>query len=277
MQRSNRGGSLSYGESDGSRVLAGLARRRRVRLPEADANHQGGVITTPNYPEFLLAHLDCTLTILAPADKRIWLEFSDPVNTQNEDVTVELKLGKQSPIFRPFETEGLLTEGSFVSTDERLRFILRTGDNPKGVGFRAAYKVITATREEKIITLSNYTSGMLLHLNYPDNPPTNVDFLQHFVAPLGCVISLELYHVRLSDTECSDGRGTIEVFDNYSDANGTSWKLCYDADVEAIVPVTPIYISSFLNTLHVRQRSESAGIPLNGSLRVQYDENIERS
>ncbi|KAJ8957029.1 hypothetical protein NQ314_006619 [Rhamnusium bicolor] len=244
-----------------------------------------GVFTTPNYPNFLLAHLDCTITILAPAGQRIWLEFSsepqnkyfndnDLMHKPNEDVTIELKLGKQLPFFKPFETEHLLTEGSFVSTDEIVKLILRTGDHPQGIGFRVSYKLTSNIKEERIITLNNYTSGLLLHMNYPDNPPANIDFLQHFIAPLGNTISLELSYVKLSNTECLNGNGLIEVYDNYSDTNGTSWKLCYNADIEeTIVPMAPIYISSFLNTLHLRQKNSNIGIPLNGSLRVQFDEN----
>ena len=83
---------------------------------------------------------------------------------------------------------------------------------------------------------------------------------------------MELFHVKLSDTECLDGNGVIEVYDNYYDTNGTTWRMCYDASSEeAVLPVTPISITSFLNTLHLRQRSGAVGISLNGSLRVQED------
>lgn len=36
-----------------------------------------GILTSPNYPDFLLAHLNCSVTILAPLGKRVWLEFHD--------------------------------------------------------------------------------------------------------------------------------------------------------------------------------------------------------
>jgi hypothetical protein len=36
-----------------------------------------GVLTSPNYPDFILTHLDCSLTVLAPVGKRVWLEFQD--------------------------------------------------------------------------------------------------------------------------------------------------------------------------------------------------------
>ncbi|KAJ3663232.1 hypothetical protein Zmor_007536 [Zophobas morio] len=241
-----------------------------------------GVLKSPNYPDFILGRLDCVLTVLAPVGKRVWLEFEDydVEKTFLQDSSIkltdtavlELRLGKETAPFRPFETENLLTEGSFLSTEERLKISFRTGDQPSGKGFRAIYKIITTASEEKFINLKHNSSGALLHLNYPDTPPLNVNFLQHFIAPLGCVISLELFHVKLSDTECLDGNGVIEVYDNYYDTNGTTWRMCYDASSEeAVLPVTPISITSFLNTLHLRQRSGAVGISLNGSLRVQED------
>ncbi|XP_068905882.1 uncharacterized protein [Tenebrio molitor] len=238
-----------------------------------------GVLTSPNYPDFILTHLDCSLTVLAPVGKRVWLEFQDYdiarheiLERSSDGAVLELCLGKDSPPFKPFETENLLTEGSFLSQEESLKIILRSGVRPGGRGFRAIYKIISAANEEKIINLKQNSSGSLLHLNHPGQPPLGVNFLQRFVAPLGCTISLELFRVKLTDRGCGDGSGVIEVYDNYYDTNGTAWKLCYDGDTEdAIVPVTPISITSFLNTLHLRQRSGTVGISLNGSLRVQPD------
>lgn len=238
-----------------------------------------GTLTSPNYPYFLLSHLDCTITILAPSGKRIWLDFFRehlPTPDVTRDYTIELTLGKRARVLKPFETETLLTEGSFVSSDERLSIKLQTGDHPRGPGFKANYKITDPVQEEKIIMLSNITTGLLLHVNYPDSPPANVDFLQHFIAPLGYVILLEIHNVKLSDKGCSEDDGFIDVYDTYADTNGTVWKLCYDIDSEeALIPTTPIYISSFLNTLHVRQKNGVIGIPLNCTLRVQLDESFK--
>lgn len=72
-----------------------------------------GIIESPNYPDSLLPHLDCSIVIQAPLGKRIWLEFEDVdleiVN--NHDVTFELQLGKKSENFKPFHLNDLLTEG----------------------------------------------------------------------------------------------------------------------------------------------------------------------
>lgn len=128
-------------------------------------------------------------------------EDFDLAPKQNNEATIEINLSKHTAAFRPFDVEGLLTEGTFISTEERLQLKLQTGDNPRGTGFKATYKIANPIVEERTISLANYTSGLLLHLNYPDNPAANVDFLQHFTAPLGYAISLELHYVKMSDTE----------------------------------------------------------------------------
>ncbi|KAJ8915775.1 hypothetical protein NQ315_004587, partial [Exocentrus adspersus] len=254
--------------------------------PKQTLTAKEGSLMTPNYPHFLLSHLDCSVTILAPPGKRIWLEFVTESNKTyyefefnnkpDSDFLFQISLGKESPYFAPFQTEGLLTDGNFISRDENLKLTLKTGDYPQGIGFHAIYKIVNVVKKEKIIILGNYSSGTLLHLNYPDVPPVDVEFTQHFIAPLGNTIALELYSVKFSDSECSDENGIIEVYDNYSDTKGTTWKLCSDSNnEEAIMPQTPIYISSFLNTLHIKQTSYIAGVPLNGSLRVQVDQNYK--
>lgn len=122
----------------------------------------------------------------------------------------------------------------------------------------------------------NITSGTLLHLNYPNRAPAHIDFMQHLVAPIGNVILLELYHVKISDNGCAGDEGSIDVIDNYADSNGTSWHLCSDNDnLDASIAAAPLAITSYLNTLHIRQKGGANGIPLNGSLRVQADVNYK--
>lgn len=65
-------------------------------------------------------------------------------------------------------------------------------------------------REQHNIMLSNKTNGILNHLNYPQPQPTNIDFTQHIVAPLGEVILLELYNVGISESGCHNA-DRIEV------------------------------------------------------------------
>lgn len=63
---------------------------------------------------------------------------------------------------------------------------------------------------------------------------------------------------------CPDNRGMIEVRDNYADSNGTWWRLC-----ESEHDVPPLAITSYLNTLHVRQLNNAVagtGVRLNASV-----------
>lgn len=57
-------------------------------------------------------------------------------------------------------------------------------------------------REERSIILQNKANGILNHLNYPQPQPSNIDFTQHIVAPLGEVILLEVHNVGISEADC---------------------------------------------------------------------------
>lgn len=247
--------------------------------PKQTFTAKEGTITSPNYPFFLLPRMDCSLTILAPAGKRVWLEFvqydlgqgsDNEITDYNDEAIVELTLGAKSEPFRPFKTGGLLTDGTFVSSGEYLRIDLRTRDNPKGTGYKIMYKTLKTVEEEKIIKLDNSTNGMLLHLNYPDRPANNINFRQHFVAPVGHTISLEL-RVRLAETNCSKDDGILEIHDKYADTNGTFWHFCFPTEENPLLPAVPTAITSFLNTIHMRQMNSAFGFFLNGSLKVQPD------
>lgn len=64
--------------------------------------------------------------------------------------------------------------------------------------------------EHRSIVLLNETSGVLNHLNYPQRLPSNIDFTQHIIVPLGDVILLEIYNVGISDAGCHSAN-KIEV------------------------------------------------------------------
>lgn len=277
--------------------------------PKQTLTAKEGTIQSPNYPNGLLPNLDCTYSIIAPKGRRVWLEFQNfdfknsnmrdsknfyldsksfnPIDFDSKNFNpldlkssktakiylgevLEIKLGEHSPFFRPYQTEELLSEGSFVSTSEQLEIRIKTNENPFGRGFKATYKTSRIIQENKIIKLTNETCGSLLHLNYPNRAPDNVDFIQNLMAPLGYVISLELHHLKLVEKNCPFEQGSIEIYDHYADVNGTRWYLCQDVE-DSFFPKTPIAIISFLNTLHVRQRNRQLGISLNGTVKVLSD------
>ncbi|XP_025834353.1 cubilin-like, partial [Agrilus planipennis] len=240
-----------------------------------------GLIVSPNFPFFILPNLNCSITVLAPTKKRVWLEFLDfDVSenlqsknsiSQSEFIGVEIDLGTELALIQPYQTEGLVTEGAFVSNREVLKIHFRTNDSPSGKGFKARYRIVEPVEEKRVISLRPETAGALRHLNYPAAPPGNVNFLQHLIAPIGHVIYLELYNVKLKESECSDQRGLIEVYDMYADTNGTVWKLCF----EETLSKSPMAITSYVNTLCFRQKSGPLGFPFNGSLQIHNDSHFK--
>lgn len=150
---------------------------------------------------------------------------------------------------------------------------------------------------QKTIDLTYHHYGQLIHLNYPQMLPIDVDFTQHLIAPVGYNILLELHGVSFSKEGCHYG-SSIEVNDNYADNNGTWWELCDVTDIAmplfkefndksvSHIPETTtrkmshidnnfsytasIFIRSYLNTLHVRQIIKGlVGAKLNATIYVQ--------
>ncbi|KFB42558.1 AGAP000443-PA-like protein [Anopheles sinensis] len=267
-----------------------------------------GSIRSPNYPYFLLNNLDCTYVIQAPYGRRVWLEFLVTDLAYEATLQVDIADGP----FEPFADESHVNDGVFVSNGERLVVRLKTGAMPRGKGFQAVFKTLAHVNEQRYLMLSNKTTGMLYSLNYPQTMPYGVDYTQHLIAPLGEVILLELYGVGFSQHGCHQ-TGFIEIYDNYTDSNGTLWHLCEHHvggkpgsspdDLEdagraenadghyhplghgaaalrdatgsshpALTKPAPIYITSYLNTIHIRQRNiNGTGIRLNATVRLQED------
>lgn len=185
-----------------------------------------GTFTSPNYPNFLLNHLDCSWIIQAEMGKRIWLEFADHEVLDNAVLDIDLGNGH----FMPYQMRRQLNDGLFVSRADRIVLKLRTGSVPKGRGFRAVYRTsnirfwllfsnkdfnnycfpVNIINVEHSLALSNLSYGTLLHLNHPQLLPNNVNFTQHLVAPLGHVILMEIYGVGFSENRCH-GSGSLEV------------------------------------------------------------------
>lgn len=93
-------------------------------------------IESPNFSNVLLNNLDCKYVIYAASSKKIWLEFQS--FNLLRDAIVEIDLGNGP--FIPFQKEQQLNDGVFMSYQNRVTIHLRTGDRPKGIGFKLAYK-----------------------------------------------------------------------------------------------------------------------------------------
>ncbi|KAK6632810.1 hypothetical protein RUM43_013581 [Polyplax serrata] len=246
--------------------------------PSQKLTAREGIISSPNYGDFPLPQLDCTTIIIAPPGKRIWLEFEEidlTDETRQKDTRLELDLGGNHNSFQLHHSEDI-GKGNFLSFGEKMVVRLKTSQDPKGAGFRAVYRTVSALQEEKILNLSPDSSGALHHLNFPAHPPANVSFVQHLIAPIGYVIYLDLHQVQLSDFDktCSGDSGIIEVTDNYADENGTWWFLCEMKNDPSVV-IPSLAITSYLNTLHIRQKSISVGTRMNATVKVKPDPNFK--
>lgn len=245
--------------------------------PKQTLTAKEGTLLSPNYPDFLLPHLDCFITIHAPPGKRIWLEFQDydlTDTSESHQTKLLISLSEDSVKFQPFQFQDVLTEGAYISIGEYLNIHLKTKERPKGKGYKALYKIVDDLKEERVILLSNTSNGKLLHLNFPDKPVSNTDFKQYLTAPLGYTISLKLYNVKLTNSTCPNNQSILEIHDSYSNINGTKWHLCFSTDEQnSILPPVPTAITSFLNSILVRQINLNEGFSLNASLQVQEDLN----
>nr|CAD7431861.1 unnamed protein product [Timema monikensis] len=73
--------------------------------------------------------------------RRVWLEITDlDMGPKSRESLLELDLGSNDGWFQPFQIAGHLTDGAYLSHEERLMMWLRTGDEPLGRGFKAIYK-----------------------------------------------------------------------------------------------------------------------------------------
>ncbi|KAJ6638368.1 Galactose-specific lectin nattectin, partial [Pseudolycoriella hygida] len=252
--------------------------------PSQTLTSKEGIFSSPNYPHFLLNNLDCSFIIQAPNGRRVWLRFIDFQTI--DDSLVDVDLGGGATV-TPFKDAKRLNDGIFVSSKEKLIVRIRTGPMPRGRGFRALFKTMNTIAEHHTLNLTEYSYGSLQHLNYPQSLPININFTQHLVAPIGNVVLLEVFGVGFSENECRGGGG-LEIFDNYADNNGTYWHLCEvpnrsnlnlldeSAEIESLIRPSPIHITSYLNTLHIREITHNGSIVrLNATVRTQTDMNYK--
>ncbi|KAG5683953.1 hypothetical protein PVAND_013208 [Polypedilum vanderplanki] len=237
-----------------------------------------GNLSSPNFPHFLLHNLNCSYTLQAPIGRKIWIEFL--AFDIEHDAWVQVDLG-DGVLFQPLRDKSIVSDGVYASRGEKVKIYLKTGNNPRGKGFNVAYKMIPQIVEQRIVNLSNSSFGRVYHLNFPLEMPESIDYTQHLIAPASDVISIELHGLQFTENGCNDST-TIEIFDKYADHNGTFWQLCSINSVKvesnSVQQMSPsvIFITSYLNTIHIRQRSVNNQIGLlNATVRVQSDINYK--
>lgn len=96
-----------------------------------------GVIMSPNFPHFLLHNLNCSYIIQAPIGRKIWLEFTAYDIIQ--DANTHLDFG-DGIYLQPFRDRSIIGDGVFLSHSDRVKINLKTGENPRGKGFKVSFK-----------------------------------------------------------------------------------------------------------------------------------------
>ncbi|KAG7295880.1 hypothetical protein JYU34_020964 [Plutella xylostella] len=259
--------------------------------PSQTFTSKEGVVSSPNYPDFLLPGLDCTFDILAPAGKRVFLNISHfdfgygsfengvPVNVTevtNEESILEIQIDLQSGLIRPFRNTNILTNGLFISESEILRIRLKTGENSTGKGFLAHFKSVSYLNTTHVIDLHSARSGQLAPLNWPAPAPRQTTLHTLVVAPHHYTLSAAFARTKLvksgGEWPCGERNGWIEVKDSYTDHNGTQWTLCdVDRTRRKVEQGAPLVINSYLHSLIVTQHSGELGVDMDVTIIVNKD------
>jgi hypothetical protein len=152
--------------------------------PQQTLTAKEGVLESPNYPDFLLTNLDCTINILAPglcaahklsfanltfvfstiAGKKVWLHFVE-FYMDPELSSLELSLGTGAS-FQPFQLKGLASDGTFLSDGESLQIHLRTPATENVMsskGFKAVYWTCKSTLDLKVYILIIFNFLSYIH------------------------------------------------------------------------------------------------------------------
>ncbi|XP_037294854.1 uncharacterized protein LOC115449546 [Manduca sexta] len=262
-----------------------------VGCPSQTFTSKEGVLRSPNYPQFLLPNLDCTIDIIAPAGKRVFLNISHfdfgygtfdkgvPINiTDNipEDAFLEVQVDLENSPIRPFLSPEILPGGLFVSQSEILRLRLRTGENITGQGYLAHFKTVSFLNVSHVLELGGVRSGRIAAPNWPQRAPARSTLRTRILAPHHNTLTLTFASTVLVTSgeswPCGDGNGWIEVKDSYTDYNGTEWTLCeVDRRKRKLEPMAPLIINSYLHSLVVTQHSGERGMNMDVALVVNQD------
>ncbi|CAG9794076.1 unnamed protein product [Diatraea saccharalis] len=246
--------------------------------PSQTFTSKEGTIRSPNYPNFLLPNLDCTIDILAPAGKRVFLNISSfdfgygtfkngvPFNFSNdipEYSFLEVQIDLQTMPIRPFVDPNILTNGLFVSQSEILRLRLKTGENVTGMGFLAHFKTVGFLNVSHVVEVWA-GGGQLAPPNWPGAAPARASLSTRLLALPRHTLALALHRAALPPDDrphhaspCGPGHGWIQVKDSYADNNGTEWILCdSNRSKRKVESSAPLVINSYLHVLTVTQHAD---------------------
>jgi hypothetical protein len=128
-----------------------------------------GVITSPNFPHFLLHNLNCSYIIQAPIGRKVWLEFNGYDIIRDANVHVDLGNGVY---LQPFHDGSVIGDGVYLSQSERVKITLKTGANPRGKGFKATFRTSNLIGGRWFRGCAEITSQSLV--NYEDRKSVKI-------------------------------------------------------------------------------------------------------
>jgi len=137
---------------------------------------------------------------------------------------------------------------SFVSYGEKMEIRLVTRKGRRGRGFLGKFKSVLGLIKEKLVVQAEPNSSFLLtSINYPFQPPPEVNLTMELTSPPNYIITLQIR----GTPNCHVTASTyVIIHDPYLGSNGTSWTIC-QPDIfpfeESEAPIS----------------SESAGMPNN--------------
>lgn len=56
------------------------------------------------------------------------------------------------------------------------------------------FVTVNDVKEQRVLDLTNISSGQLLHVNYPLKPPPHLDFTDRLFVPVGKSIHIQFFH-----------------------------------------------------------------------------------
>jgi hypothetical protein len=122
---------------------------------------------------------------------------------------------------------------SFVSSQERIRVRVVSPRGKSGRGFLGSFKAVSGQLVETLTVATSPNSSVpLTSVNYPVNPPENVNITFAFSSPPNYVLILNINGTTRFCNREARVTSFLEIRDPYYGINGTTWRLCQSTAVE---------------------------------------------
>ncbi|XP_022258406.1 uncharacterized protein LOC111089719 [Limulus polyphemus] len=173
-----------------------------------------------HYPKGYLPNTFCKTQFQAPPGKKILLTFTDfdvgfskgnnPCRRDYLEIQLESGHLRRSVVLCG-NASSVAPGYQFISYDETVTLELSTSSRG-GRGFNVSLEIWNGHQLNTVLRLSSLSEGILSSLNYPHNPPKDLNYTQQLVSPLGTYISLYFFRSSWAEGRCVDNILTVEDF-----------------------------------------------------------------